>query len=64
MGKISRLFFALLFLSGAAEAQVNAVEFGKNRVQYKKFTWRYYQTRNVNAYFSQGGLPLANSWRR
>jgi hypothetical protein len=58
MGKISRLFFALLFLSGAAEAQVNAVEFGKNRVQYKKFTWRYYQTRNVNAYFSQGGLAL------
>jgi hypothetical protein len=37
---------------------VNSVEFGKNRVQYKKFTWRYYQTRNFNTYFSQGGLAL------
>ncbi|HSF45931.1 MAG TPA: hypothetical protein VLA58_07960 [Chitinophagaceae bacterium] len=37
---------------------MNSVEFGKNRVQYKKFTWRYYQTRNFNTYFAQGGLAL------
>ena len=41
-----------------ALAQVNTVTFGKNRVQYKKFDWRYYQTGNFNTYFSQGGLNL------
>lgn len=57
MGKI---FGALLLflISQSGFAQVNAVEFGKNRVQYKKFTWRYYQTKNFNSYFSQGGLAL------
>lgn len=40
-------------------AQVNTVEFGKNRVQYKKFKWQYYQTRNFNTYFNQNGQELA-----
>lgn len=40
------------------EAQVNTVEFGKNRVQYQKFKWKYYQTENFNTYFSQDGLGL------
>ncbi|GAA4322255.1 hypothetical protein GCM10023184_08520 [Flaviaesturariibacter amylovorans] len=47
-----------VFLSLAAGAQVNAVEFGKNRVQFKKFKWKYYQTENFNSYFSQNGLEL------
>ena len=58
MRKFCRIFLALLFISTAVSGQVNSVEFGKNRVQYKKFTWRYYQTRNFNTYFSQGGLAL------
>ncbi len=37
---------------------MSSVEFGKNRVQYKKFKWRYYQSRNFNTYFSQGGLAM------
>lgn len=45
-------------LVGDAGAQVNTVEFGKNRVQYQKFKWRYYQTDNFNSYFSQDGLGL------
>lgn len=49
----------LFLLSLATTAQVNTVQFGKNRVQYKKFEWRYYQTRNFNTYFSQGGLNLS-----
>lgn len=53
-----RLLLVFLIISSALQAQVNAVEFGKNRVQYKKFTWRYYQTRNFNTYFSGGGLAL------
>lgn len=39
-------------------AQVNTVEYGKNRVQYKKFKWKFYQTKNFNAYFNQDGLEL------
>lgn len=27
-------------------AQVNTVEFGKNRVQHKKFVWKFYQSPN------------------
>ena len=48
----------LLFIFSAS-AQVNTVEFGKNRVQYKKFKWAYYQTDNFNSYYSQNGEPLA-----
>src|SRR3990170_2861712 len=47
-----------LALSVSSEAQVNNVQFGKNRVQYQKFNWKYYQTENFNSYFSQDGLEL------
>lgn len=40
-------------------AQVSSVEYGKNRLQFKKFKWQYYQTQNFNAYFSQNGQELA-----
>jgi len=40
-------------------AQVSGVTYGKNRIQYKKFTWQYYQTRNFNCYFHQSGQELA-----
>ena len=51
---IGFFFFTLI----SAEAQVNTVEFGKNRVQYQKFNWKYYQSENFNTYFSQDGLEL------
>ncbi|MBM3413363.1 MAG: hypothetical protein FJY16_00245 [Bacteroidetes bacterium] len=41
-----------------AEAQVNTVQFGKNRVQYQKLKWKHHQTDNFNCYFSQDGLGL------
>jgi len=56
-----KLFWVLIgcfFISQTGLAQVSTVQFGKNRVQHKKFTWRYYQSRNFNNYFSQGGLSL------
>ena len=63
MAKLSRIYFIALYilLVGAytSSAQVNAVEFGKNRVQYKKFKWQYYQTKNFNTYFNQNGQELA-----
>src|SRR5688572_8085078 len=48
----------LFSFSLSLKAQVNAVQFGKNRVQYQKFNWKYYQTENFNTYFSQDGLEL------
>src|SRR5450432_332934 len=55
-------FFGVLtglsLFAGQALAQVNTVEFGKNRLQFKKFKWKYYQTTNFNTYFSEGGEPL------
>src|SRR5215213_4078739 len=61
MGKVSITAFGLLALTFMlpATAQVNTVEFGKNRVQFKKFKWQYYQTDNFNSYFSENGMPLA-----
>ena len=57
--RVSRLIACLpLLFCLAASAQVSTVEFGKNRVQYQKFYWKYYQTDNFNTYFSQDGLGL------
>jgi len=53
------LGITLLFLPFSLAAQVNTVEFGKNRVQYEKFSWKFYQSPNFNVYFNQGGLELA-----
>ena len=52
---ISILFFSALF----ANAQVSTVEYGRNRVQYKQLKWTYYQTRNFNTYYYDGGNQLA-----
>jgi hypothetical protein len=58
----SQYFFLILsglfFFSSRTVAQVNTVEFGKNRLQFKKFKWKYYQTTNFNTYFSEGGQDL------
>ena len=50
--------FLLFLLPLLGKAQVNSVEFGKNRVQHKKFNWKFYQSSNFNTYVSQGGLEL------
>lgn len=52
------IFIGFCLFSIIATAQVNAVEFGKNRIQHKKFTWKFYQSPNFNTYFNQGGLEL------
>ncbi|HJU46048.1 MAG TPA: hypothetical protein VJ647_04645, partial [Chitinophagaceae bacterium] len=55
------IFYCFIFCAAATSSfsQVNSVGFGKNRVQYKKFNWAYYQTQNFNTYYSQNGEPLA-----
>jgi hypothetical protein len=50
---------ALFFFLHHTVAQVNTVEFGKNRIQFKHMKWKYYQTPNFNTYFNQNGDPLA-----
>ncbi len=57
--RISLISFFIIISASVANAQVNAVEFGKNRVQFKKFKWNYYQTRNFNIYYYQNGEELA-----
>ena len=52
--------FVVLMLTLSVGAQVNTVEFGKNRVQHRKFTWKYYQTPNFNTYFYENGQTIAN----
>jgi len=57
--RISLISFFIIISAAVANAQVNAVEFGKNRVQFKKFKWYYYQTKNFNVYYYQNGEELA-----
>lgn len=59
MNKTIKLFFAAALLFPLlSTAQVNSVEFGKNRIQYKKLTWKFYQSPNFNTYVAQGGTEL------
>jgi hypothetical protein len=52
------IIFACFLLPVLSYAQVNSVEFGKNRVQHKKFVWKFYQSPNFNTYVAQGGVEL------
>ena len=55
---IGGLIFLTAFFPFFLSAQVNTVDYGKNRIQYKKFKWKFYQTPNFNTYTNQGGLEL------
>ncbi len=39
--------------------QLNA-QFGKNKVQYEKFNWKYVETKHFNIYYHEDGYYLAN----
>ena len=52
------MVFAVFLFPFLGTAQVNSVEFGKNRVQHKKFIWKFYQSPNFNTYTNQGGVEL------
>ncbi len=54
----SAFFFIAACFPFFISAQVNTVDYGKNRIQYKKFQWKFYQTQNFNTYSNQGGLEL------
>ena len=59
LNRITQWIFFIGFLFPVlSSAQVNSVEFGKNRVQHKKFVWKFYQSTNFNTYVTQGGVDL------
>ena len=51
------LFLCGLLLGGTALSQ--QTDFGKNKVQYKKFEWSYIQTDHLDIYFAQDGEYMA-----
>lgn len=59
---VKTLFFTSLVFTfmSTLQAQVNAVEFGKNRVQFRQFKWENYQSDNFNVYFYENGQTIAN----
>lgn len=52
------MVWILLMISTVSIAQVNTVTFGKNRIQYKKMQWKFFQSPHFNTYTSQGGTEL------
>src|SRR5215467_14227549 len=61
--KFKEFFFCILGLFlflHQSFGQVNTVEFGQNRLQFKNFKWKYYQTPNFNSYFYENGKPIAD----
>ncbi|MEN9686414.1 MAG: hypothetical protein RLZZ28_2200 [Bacteroidota bacterium] len=59
LNRISQWLVLVIFIFPVFSiAQVNSVEFGKNRIQHKKFIWKFYQSPNFNTYIAQGGVDL------
>jgi len=51
------LFFSIIGFSIFVESSY--AQFGKNKVQYKEFDWKYIQTDHFDIYFNQGGQYIA-----
>jgi hypothetical protein len=49
----------LAFLVSGIQAQISVDQFGKNRLQFKNFTWRYLSSENFDIYFYDGGSDIA-----
>jgi hypothetical protein len=59
--RLSILFVAFVLLAPQAFGQLypSKEKFGKNRIQYRNFKWRIFQTSNFEVYFYQNGDNLA-----
>jgi len=55
---MKRLLIFVLLLLNISSADIFA-QFGKNKVQYKSFTWYYIQTDHFDIYFTETGPTLA-----
>lgn len=58
-GVAANLLVVLFFLTTNVWAQQSRETFGKSRVQYKVFDWRYFSTENFDIYFYKGGDKVA-----
>lgn len=57
---IRSIFLLLtLTLTHISQAQFSRKKFGKNRIQYRQFDWRYITTPNFEIYYYEGGYELA-----
>ena len=54
-----RLAVFLVFITSVVFGQQARESFGKNRIQYKTFTWQYYSSDNFDIYFYEGGKETA-----
>lgn len=62
MLRIGQVFtiFILLLLPGLLQAQTNTEVFGQNRVQYRQYNWKYFDTKHFRVYhYDRTGIPLA-----
>lgn len=53
------IILTITFFIIEAKAQMTVEEFGKNRLQYKIFKWRYLSTENFDIYYYDGGANIA-----
>ncbi len=56
---LSAVLLFFFFVLAVGHSQVASVEYGKNRLQFEKYEWRFYQTPNFNIHFTEGGLDIA-----
>lgn len=58
------LYIILTFSIFGVSAQSSQETFGKNRVQYKDFKWKYISTKHFNIYYYQEGANIAHNAAR
>ena len=61
MGRVFRFLVLLLIASQGSliAQQMTQEKFGRNRIQYQEFEWRYLSSDNFDVYFYQGGDKVA-----
>jgi len=59
ISKLSLLCILCLFSGITVHAQRALETFGKNRIQYDQFDWRYLDSENFDVYFYRGGEDIA-----
>jgi len=55
----SAIAFLFFFIGFSITVNNTFAQFGKNKVQYKVFDWKYIQTKHFDIYFTQGGKDIA-----
>ncbi|MDH5366437.1 MAG: translocation protein TolB [Cyclobacteriaceae bacterium] len=59
MNKYIVVLALILFFAFQVKAQEADVQFGKNRIQYKEFNWRFFSAENFDIYFYDDGHLMA-----